>query len=288
MTNPARRLESKVAVVTGGCSGIGLATVERFLAEGARVVIADVQDDKGAELQSRFGAQAVYRRCDVLIESDIQSLMEFAVDQFGGLDVLFNNAGAGGSSARIDEIDGEGWDRTHALLLRSVALGMRYAAPHMKTRGGGSIINTASIAALIAGAAPVAYSAAKAGVLHLSKVSAAQLAIHKIRVNAICPGFIMTNIFSGMPVASEFGPEAVKSALTKIAPTMQPIAKPGLPEDIANAVLFFASDEAAFVTGTHLVVDGGNTVGHRGSWDPAAPTIGATLQALLKGSSGNA
>ena len=280
MTTPARRLENKIAVVTGGCSGIGLATVERFVAEGAQVLLGDVQDEQGLALQQRFKERLQYRHCDVMSEADIRSLMDTAASAFGRIDILFNNAGAAGSPARIDELDAEGWDRTQSLLLRSVALGMRYATPHMKANGG-SIVNTASIAALTAGAAPVAYSAAKAGVLHLSKVAAAQLAAYKIRVNAVCPGFIMTNIFAGSAAAAGAPAQQVKAILTDIAPTMQPIAKAGLPDDIANAVLFLASDEAAFVTGTHLVVDGGNTVGPRHSWDPNAPSIAGALQAAL-------
>jgi NAD(P)-dependent dehydrogenase (short-subunit alcohol dehydrogenase family) len=256
--------------------------VERFVAEGARVLIGDVQDDRFPVLQSQFGAQVCYRHCDVTQERDIQTLMDFAATSMGGIDILFNNAGAGGAMARIDEIDGDGWDRTQALLLRSVALGMRYAVPHMKSRGGGSIINTASIAALIAGAAPVAYSAAKAGVLHLSKVAAAQLAAFNIRVNAICPGFIMTNIFSGVAAAANASPEQVRDALTQAAPKMQPIARAGMPVDIANAVLFFASSESTFITGTYLVVDGGGTVGNRSSWDPSAPSVANILQAALQ------
>lgn len=276
------RLEHKIAVVTGGCSGIGLATVESFLAAGARVYVGDVQDDKGAELQSRFGEQLRYRHCDVTQESDIRLLMDWAASDDNGFDILFNNAGSAGSPARIDEIDGDAWDRTHSILLRSVALGMRYAVPHMKTRGGGSIINTASIAALTAGAAPVAYSSAKAGVLHLSKVAAAQLARFHIRVNAICPGFVLTNIFAGGLKPLGFSEDQVRDALQTVAPTLQPIAKTGMPEYIANAVLYFASDESDFTTGTHLVIDGGSTVGPRHSWDPEMPTLGAILQAQIK------
>jgi NAD(P)-dependent dehydrogenase (short-subunit alcohol dehydrogenase family) len=282
-TKVAARLEDKIAVITGGCSGIGLATVERFVAEGASVVVGDIQDDKGAALQARFAKQVVYQHCDVTQEKDIQALMAFAQTTFGGLDILFNNAGAGGARARIDEINGDEWDRTQSILLRSVALGIRYAVPLMKQRGGGSIVNTASIAAITSGAAPIAYSAAKAGVLHLTKVAASQLAGFDIRVNAICPGFVCTNIFDdslsqllGVP------PEKVKAALMQVAPTLQPIAKVGMPEDIANACLFFASDESAFVTGAHLVVDGGSTVGPRTSWDAAEPTLAIKLQQALE------
>jgi NAD(P)-dependent dehydrogenase (short-subunit alcohol dehydrogenase family) len=273
------RLENKVAVITGGCSGIGLATVELFVAEGAQVIVGDVQDENGAALQARFPSQVHFKHCDVTQEKDIQALMSFAQATCGGLDILFNNAGSGGSRARIDEIDGDEWDRTHAILLRSVALGIRYAVPFMRQRGGGSIVNTASIAAITAGAAPVAYSAAKAGVLHLTKVSAAQLACFNIRVNAICPGFVFTNIFgASLSQTAGLSPEAIKAGLMQVAPTMQPIAKVGMPEDIANACLFFASSESSFATGAHLVVDGGFTVGPRHSWDASEPTLAMKLQ----------
>jgi NAD(P)-dependent dehydrogenase (short-subunit alcohol dehydrogenase family) len=276
-----KRLANKTAVVTGGCSGIGLATVETFAAEGARILIGDVQDEKGDALQKRFGDQVVYRHCDVNSETDIRSLMDQAGASFGGLDIVFNNAGAGGSPARIDEIDGAQWDFVHSLLLRSVALGIRYAVPHLKARGGGSIINTASIAAITAGAAPVAYSTAKAGVLHLTKIAAAQLARFNIRVNAICPGFMKTNIFSNSLAPLGYSQAQVDAALDEIAPTLQPLAKIGVPEYIANVCVYFASDESAFTTGSHLVVDGGATVGPKRSWDPQEPTIGMRLQQLI-------
>jgi NAD(P)-dependent dehydrogenase (short-subunit alcohol dehydrogenase family) len=281
MKSSTARLENKVAVITGGCSGIGLGAVELFAAEGAQVIVGDVQDASGAALQARFPTQVHFQHCDVTQEKDIQSLMNFAQATCGGIDILFNNAGAGGSPARIDEIDGEAWDRTQAMLLRSVALGIRYAVPFMRQRGGASIINTASIAGLTSGAGPVAYSVAKAGVLHLTKVSAAQLARFNIRVNAICPGFVLTNIFAGGLQGSGLDPEDVRIALAQVAPTMQPLNQVGMPKDIANACLFFASPESSFVTGTHLVVDGGFTVGPRQSWDPATPTLLSTLQQVI-------
>ncbi len=266
------RLKDKIAVVTGAASGIGLGTVELFVAEGARVLAADVQDDKGRALERRFNGQVKYHHCDVTSEDDIKATMQAAVDAFGGLDILFNNAGAGGSPATIEDMTGEAWDRTMSLLLRSVALGIRYAVPFLKARGGGSIINTASVAALQAGAGPVAYSVAKAGVIHLTTVSAAQLGRAKIRVNAICPGLILTDIFTSGARAMG-APDAmldmIKTSMTATAPDAQPIPKAGLPADIAKACLYFASDDSEFVTGTHLVVDGGLTTGPRHAWDPA-------------------
>jgi len=147
----ADRLEARVALVTGGCSGIGLATVELFIAEGASVVIADVQDEKGAALEMRFSGRAIYRHCDVTREADIEAAVAAAKESFGGLDILFNNAGAGGVRAGIADMPVDGWDETQALLLRGPMLGMKHAVPLMIERGGGSIINTASIAGLEAG-----------------------------------------------------------------------------------------------------------------------------------------
>jgi NAD(P)-dependent dehydrogenase (short-subunit alcohol dehydrogenase family) len=207
----------------------------------------------------------------VTSEDDIKAMLLAAKNAFGGIDILFNNAGAGGSPNTIEDMTGEAWDRSMNLLLRSVALGTRYVIPYMKERGGGSIINTASVAALQAGAGPVAYSVAKAGVIHLTTVSAAQLGRAKIRVNAICPGLILTDIFAAGARAMgtpESMLEQLKSGMTEMAPNAQPIPKGGVPADIARACLYFASDDSEFVTGTHIVVDGGMTTGPRHAWDP--------------------
>ena len=265
------RLDGKVAVITGGCSGIGLATAELFAAEGARLIIADIQDERGHALAARFEGQAAYQHCDVLQEDQIAATMQAAADRFGTLDIVFNNAGAGGALETIEEMTGDLWDRTHALLLRSVALGIRYAVPHMKAKGG-AIVNTASIAALEAGAAPIAYSAAKAGVLHLSLVAAAELSRYAIRVNAICPGFIMTEIFASSFGLSDNAAKQANANLRAISPYAQPLTMLGSADHVAKACLYLASDDAAFVTGTHIVVDGGVTIGPRSSWDPQAPS----------------
>ena len=148
------RLKGKVAVITGGGAGIGRATVERFVAEGARVFVGDIDDSAGQALAARYGGVVAYQHCDVLQEAQIEGLMTACVARFGGLDILFNNAGAGGSRETIAEMTGDAWDFSQNLLLRSVALGIRYALPHMKARGGGAIVNTASIAGVQAGAGP--------------------------------------------------------------------------------------------------------------------------------------
>jgi NAD(P)-dependent dehydrogenase (short-subunit alcohol dehydrogenase family) len=266
----AGKLDGKVALITGGASGIGLGTVELFLAEGAQVLCADLQDEKGAMLERRFPGRLAYARCDVTAEADLVAAFAKAKGEFGGLDVLFNNAGSPGLMGGVGDITAEGWDRTFALLVRGPAMGMKLALPLMLARGGGSIINTASIAGLQAGWGPPAYSAAKAAVIHMSRCAAAELSPQGIRVNAICPGLIATSIFGaamGLPRAAA---DQMAAQVAQNAAVAQPVKKPGLPEDIARAALYLASDDSAFVTGTHIVVDGGITVGARHAWDPAA------------------
>ena len=273
------RFAGKRAVVTGGASGIGHATALRLVREGAEVVIGDIDDAAGQEIAETSNGRIRFQHCNVCEAGDIEALIA-AADAAGGIDVLFNNAGAGGARAKIDAIRPDEWDFTQSLLLRSVALGIRYAAPLMAARGGGAIVNTASIAALQTGAAPTAYSVAKAGVLHLTHLAAADLAQHRIRVNAICPGFITTNIFtSAMEIAGGARDQA-NAAIAGIAAAAQPVQRAGSPDDIAAAVAYLASDDAAFVTGTHIVVDGGMTLGPRHSWDPNVPSLFAMLEAF--------
>ena len=166
------------------------------------------------------------------------------------------------------------------LVLKSVAMGIRYAAPHMKHRKGASIVNTASVAALGAGYSPIAYAVAKAGVLHLSKVAATDLAQYGIRVNAICPGFINTNIFTAsLEVPGEFKTQA-NAVIAEMSANAQPVARGGQPEDIANAVAYLASEDSSFMTGTHLLVDGGLTIGQRHAWDKETPGMFDALLAM--------
>jgi NAD(P)-dependent dehydrogenase (short-subunit alcohol dehydrogenase family) len=290
----AGRLDGKVALITGGCSGIGLGTVELFVAEGAHVVAADVQDAKGDILERRFPDAARYIHCDVTVEADIAAACALAASAFGGLDILFNNAGHAGLPGGVEAITAEAWDEVFALLVRAPALGMKHALPLMRARGGGSIINTASIAGLQAGWGPLAYSAAKAAVIHLSRCAAAELSPQKIRVNAICPGLIATSIFGTALGMARDGADQMAALIAQNAAIAQPIPKSGLPEDIAAAALYLASDDSRFVTGTHLVVDGGITIGSRHAWDTAAPSpfaaifgaSGEDLQASLSARSG--
>jgi len=274
----ALRLDGKVAVITGAASGIGLATLELFIEEGAQVLAADLQVEAGQALEQRFPGRLHFVRCDVTQPAQIKAAIDAAATHFGGLDILFSNAGAGGSPAGVENWDEAGWDATHALLLRSVAAGASYAVPHMKRRGGGAIINTSSISALQAGYAPLAYSVAKAGVLHYTRLAATELSAHRIRINAIVPGFIATSIFGnglGLGLAEA---RQMAQTVAERSGSANPIGRSGLPRDIAEAALFLASDAAGFITGTHLTVDGGITIGPRHSWDPQSP--GPMAQAL--------
>lgn len=270
------RLDGKRAVVTGGASGIGRATALRLVAEGAEVWIGDLDRAGGEAVAAEAPGRIHFVATDVTDEAQIVALMQ-APD---ALDIVFNNAGAGGARERIDEIAADDWDRTQALLLRSVALGIRHAAPLLARNGGGAIVNTSSVSALGTGYAPIAYSTAKAGVLHLTKLAAAELARDNIRVNAVVPGFITTNIFTRHLDVAEEKRQAANQAIAGIAANAQPVARAGRPEDIAAAVAYLASDDAAFVTGTHILVDGGMTIGTRASWDPQSPSLFTALEAF--------
>lgn len=274
------RFTGKTVVVTGAASGIGAASARLFAREGAIVFASDIDDEGGARLAAEVEGDVRYVHCDVSDPQSIKALMDRAASETGGIDVVFNNAAAGGARPTIDEIEPDEWDMTMDLVLRSVAFGIRYAAPHMKGRPGASIVNVSSVAAVGPGYSPTAYAVAKAGVLHLTKCAAADLAQHNIRVNAIQPGFINTNIFtSSMEIPQEMKTMA-NAAIAQQSANAQPVKRGGQPSDIAEAVAYLASDAAGFVTGTSLVVDGGITLGPRHSWDPEEPTIFAALEQM--------
>ena len=276
----AGRLDGKVALITGGCSGIGLGTVELFLGEGALVVAADVQDEKGVMLEKRFPDTLRYIHCDVTQEADIEAACALAASAFGGLDILFNNAGHAGLPGGVETMTAEGWDAVFVLLVRGPALGMKHALPLMRARGGGSIINTASIAGLQAGWGPLAYSTAKGAVIHMTKCAAAELSPQKIRVNAICPGLIATSIFGAALGLPRDAADQMAAMVAQNAAGAQPIHKAGLPADIAAAALYLASDDSAFVSGTHIVVDGAITIGGRHAWDVTTTSPFATIMGV--------
>ena len=249
------RLKRKVALITGGASGIGEATVRLFIEEGASVALADIQDDRGRQLAKEVGA--TYVHADVSREDDVKAAVEETARRFGRLDCLFNNAGYAGVGGRIEQIPVDGFDQTIGVLVRGVFLGMKHAAPVMKRQGAGSIISTASVAGLRTGLGPHIYSAAKAAVIQLTRSVAMELGESGVRVNCICPGGIATPIFGkafGLP--PERADETIP-LMKGVLETLQPIQRSGLPADIAQAALWLASDDSSFVNGHALVVDGG-------------------------------
>lgn len=260
-------LEGKVAIVTGGTSGIGLATVERYVAEGAKVAIADIQDDLGAQIAERLGDSVEYIHTDVTDEAAIEQVVAKTVERFGRLDAMFNNAGAQGDASSILELGSDGFDSTIALLTRSVVLGHKYAARQFQAQNsGGSIISTASAAGLQGGWSAAAYTVAKHAVVGVVRQAVAELAPLGIRSNAIAPGIIMTPIMArsfGVPL--EQADEFAAYLAEKLGPT-QPIGRVGFPDDIAKVATFLASDLSEFVTGTVIPVDGGATAITQGTF----------------------
>lgn len=251
------RLKGKVALITGGASGIGEATVRLFVEEGASVMLADIQDDRGRHLAGELGPRAGFLHADVSREADVRAAVDETCKRFGRLDCIFNNAGYAGVGGRIDEIPAEGFDETMGVLVRGVFLGIKHAARVMKTQGSGSIISTASVAGLRTGFGPHVYSAAKAAVIHLTHSVAMELGESGVRVNCICPGGIATPIFGKSVGLSPERAEEIIPLMKGVLENMQPIKRPGLPDDIARAALWLASDESGFVNGHALVVDGG-------------------------------
>lgn len=256
-------LAGKVAIVTGGAGGIGRATVELFVREGARVVIADINDEQGESLADELGGSAFYQRVDVSKAEQMQSLVDIAVERFGGLDIMFNNAGISGAQyPRFLDDDLADFDRVIGINLFGVMSGSRSAGRYMSKHGGGVIINNASIAGLLPGQALMTYRATKAAVIMFSKSLAIDLAEYGIRVNCLAPGHIRTGLTAfSMPGMSPEQIERVKQAIAPAFDSNQPLKRHGKPDDVAQSVLFLASDRAAQITGVVLPVDGGITAG---------------------------
>jgi NAD(P)-dependent dehydrogenase (short-subunit alcohol dehydrogenase family) len=253
-----RRLDGKVAIVTGATSGIGLATAELFVAEGARVAIAGRRREAGEAIAGRLGAACTFRQTDVTDEEAFRVLVDHTTGKWGRLDVLFNNAGGPGPTGGAAEMPIDGFDACVALNLRSVMIGIKLAAPIMRGQGAGSIINNGSIAGLRAGySSSIAYGAAKAAVIHLTRVVAMELGESNVRVNSISPGAIATAILAKALGVPDDDAERAREVIGGAYKSAQPIPRAGLAEDIARAALFLASDEASFVNGHDLVVDGG-------------------------------
>ena len=251
------KLNGKVAVVTGAASGLGRASAMRFAGEGAAVVVADLNSQGGELIVSEIaaaGGRAVYQRTDVTSESDIRSLIERASREYGRLDITSNNAGVIGAMGSLESTTEADWDKTFAILTKAVFFGIKHSIAPMRAAGGGSIISTASIAGMSGSFRLHAYSAAKAAVINLTRTAALEVGKYKIRVNCICPGVISTPLVHG-------GAPGGKEALDPILAKAQALGRAGEAEDIANMAMFLASDEASWVTGAAMVVDGGFTAG---------------------------
>lgn len=275
----AGRVAGKVVAVTGAASGLGEATARLMHAEGASVVVADIQDDRGARLADELGDRTRYVRCDVSSESDVAGIVDLAVSEFGRLDCMYNNAGIVGAHGGIDEIPLEEYEFTMAVLLRSVFLGMKHAARVMKPQRAGVILNTTSIGGLQGGLGPHVYGAAKGAVVALTKNVAAELGAWSIRVNAIAPGKILTPMNAATVVGD---PDAMAEAAEAFKTRTPLRGRIGLADDIAHAALWLASDEAGFVSGHTLVVDGGLTTGSRENVAPGEHGRWASRRDLVR------
>ena len=249
------RLKDKVALVTGGASGIGEGTVRKFVEEGARCVVVDLQIERAQALEEELGDTCLAFAADVASEEGVAGAVDFSVEKFGKLDIVFNNAGILGSVGPIKDISSEGWHRTIDVLLSSVFFGIKHATRVMEGNGG-VIINTASTAGVRAGLGPHIYTAAKHGVVGLSQSVAPELGPKGIRCNVICPGGTVTGLTARLAVGDHTNLEEA----TKVIGSANPMGRGGRVEDIANAVCFLASSEASFVNGAVFVVDGGGEV----------------------------
>ncbi len=240
-------LEGKVDIMTGGASGIGRGTVDRFVEEGAKVVIADVDVERGEKIAKEMGESVAFKKTDVSSAEDVQAVVDFAVEVFHGLHIMFNNAGVGSSLGPFLDLDLGEFPRVMGINLYGVLLGMQCAARHMKDNGGGSIINNSSIAGIGNGGGVAIYRASKAAVAHVSRSVAVDLAPFNIRVNCIAPGHIPTDI--------------TNYDMAAVIRKTQPLQRQGSVTDCANAVLYFASELSAQVTGAMIPVDGGTVAG---------------------------
>lgn len=258
-------LEGKVAVITSGTSGIGQRTAEVFVAEGAKVVIAGRRKDRGEKIAQKLGDSASFIRTDVSVESEVAAMIDRAVDRFGRLDCLVNNAGRGSQFVTIPEVDLKEFDAVIAVHLRAVFAGMKYAARVMTKQGSGSIITIASVNGIRAGIGGHYYSAAKAASIHLTRCAAMELGEKGIRVNSISPGMTATGAFAkyvGLQGdESDDHPEYAEAAIASVVPRWQPLHHVARAEDIAQAAVFLASDASRMITGHNLVVDGGISAG---------------------------
>ena len=275
------RLEGKVAVVTGATGGIGEASVRVFASEGAKVIAADVEDERGHRLESDLKDRVIYRHTDVSKEEDVKNTVKVAVDTWGHLDIMFNNAGIVGAVGPIEDVKLEDFDRTLRVNLRGAFLGIKHAAPAMKRQGAGSIINTASTAAILAGFGNHIYSASKAGIVQLTRSVAMELGEAGIRVNCVSPGYIPTPMIGIARSLTRDQAEEKIHIIEEAFRDTQPLSGPIMPEEVAKAALFLASDDSRFVTGQNLFVDGGVTGGKL--WRDYQKGTNSLREALEKG-----
>jgi 3-oxoacyl-[acyl-carrier protein] reductase len=251
------RLPNKVALITGAASGIGRASAVLFAKEGAKIVVADIDETGGrqtVDLIAQGGGSAVFVKADVTKAGDVERMIKASVDQFGKLDILFNNAGVGTAFTPIEQVDEALWDRVMAINVKSIFLGCKYAAPVMKAQGGGVIINTASISGVRPRPGLTVYAASKGAVIVFTKAIAIEFAPYKIRVNCINPVVTDTAF-----ITKTIEPSQIEAAKKGMLSTI-PLGRLGEPEDMAFAALYLASDEAGLVTGVSLDVDGGRAI----------------------------
>jgi NAD(P)-dependent dehydrogenase (short-subunit alcohol dehydrogenase family) len=250
-------LDQKVALITGAAGGIGRATSKLFAKEGAKVVMVDIWDEMGEKTANELGPDAIYIHGDVSKESNIEKSIDLAVEKFGRLDIVFSNAGNPGAGGSIENVEVEGFDYDIAVHLRAAFLYMKLSIPIMKKQGSGCFICTGSVAGFQQGMGGLSYSLCKAALIHLVRIAAVELGIFGIRANTIAPGGIATGIFGQGIGLSREKAEQWAEIRKEIMANVQPIRRAGLPEDIANAALFLASDASSFITGITLKVDGG-------------------------------
>ena len=242
------KLDNKVSLITGAASGIGAATAKLFAAEGATVIVVDIDETNGRRVADEIGPRGIFHKANVSEPPEVEAMVRFAVDKFGRLDVLHNNVATAGAVAPVGDIPIEAWQRAIAVSLSGVFYGMRFALPQMVAQGGGVIVNTASVSGLAADYLLGAYNAAKAGVINLTRTAAIEYARKNIRVNAVCPGSVATP-----PLLRAIG----EGEGRRLLEDHHPIGRIGLPEEIARVVLFLASEDSSFMTGSIVVADGG-------------------------------
>jgi NAD(P)-dependent dehydrogenase (short-subunit alcohol dehydrogenase family) len=254
----SNRLENKVAVITGAASGIGAATAEKFVQNGASVVIGDIQDEAGEALAAKLGDNARFRHCNVTIESDVEALVNTALEEFGRIDVMFNNAGIVGAIGPLESTPAEEWHMTLDILLNGVFYGMKHASRAMKKAGSGSIISMSSVAGVTGGLGPHAYSAAKHAVVGLTRNLAAEVGAFGVRVNCIAPYSVATPMVADAYLGDH---QNINDTLKMLADESPLRGRAGTADDVANAVLWLASDESGYTSGHTLTIDAGITTG---------------------------